>query len=385
MEQLADALTVQGLLPEHFTATYDEPLDTVASALRGRLGVPGAAQFDELLGQARAEAADMVAALVAGQPHPRWPASSRAGDPCEMLVQPAGGEDPEAEPASAGLQMSLCRLLDAKTLEGLAARFSQQGRWADVRRLRDLRDGSVSHDWLWALHPAHGATIPPEEFATCVRIRLGAFLTVDPVLCERCGTRIADRTGSHGLCCAIPEATRGHYSVRDAVLHLVHLADASATTEEPELIPSAPTLRPADIYTESALPGGRAALDVGICSPDASGAGADCCAAMWTAKRDKYAPFVAEMREGGLCYVPLVFSCYGRAHPESAVALERIAAQAARRLGVRDHRGLLRRARASVGVAIWRRAVAMALSCLPALTPQASRLLFAAGTAEECG
>ena len=66
---------------------------------------------------------------------------------------------------------------------------------------------------------------------------------------------------------------------------------------------------------------------------------------MWTAKRDKYALFAAEMREGGLCYVPLVFSCYGRAHPESAVALERIAAQAARRLGVRDRRGLLRRAR----------------------------------------
>ena len=124
---------------------------------------------------------------------------------------------------------------------------------------------------------------------------------------------------------AAPEGTKGHYDVRNAVLPLVHLADPSAVTEVTALIPDAPALRPADIYTESALPGGQAALDVGICSPDASGAGDDCCAAMWEKKRRHYGDHLEDMARRGLRYVPLVFSCYGRVHADSDTELERIA------------------------------------------------------------
>ena len=223
--------------------------------------------------------------------------------------------------------------------------------------------------------------MPPDEFSTCVRIRLGAFLTDEPVICERCGASIVERTAAHGLCCALPEGTRGHYSARDAVLPLVHLADPSASTEVPDLIPDAPTLRPADIYSTSALPGGRAALDIGICSPDAAGAGADCCATMWSRKRGHYSDHLDSMDQLGLRYVPLVLSCYGRVHPDSAVALDRIAASAARRLGVRDHAPILRRARCALGVAVWRRAAAMARACLPKLSAESLQLLF--GEADE--
>ena len=107
-------------------------------------------------------------------------------------------------------------------------------------------------------------------------------------MCPRCGEDIVERTGAHGLRCAAPEATRGHYGVRDSVLALVHIADASASIEVPELIASAPGLRPADIFTTAALPGGQAALDIGICSPDATGAGTDCCETMWQRKTWHY-------------------------------------------------------------------------------------------------
>ena len=180
------------------------------------------------------------------------------------------------------------------------------------------------------------------------------------MLCEHCGRSIVERTAAHALCCAAPEGTKGHYGARDALLPLVHLADPSATLEEPELVPDAPTLRPADIYSESALPGGQAALDIGICSPDASGAGVDCCATMWERKRAHYADHLEDMSRRGLQYVPIVVSCYGRLHPDSAAAVERIAIRAARRVGVSDHRPILRRASAALGVAIWRRAAAMA-------------------------
>ena len=100
---------------------------------------------------------------------------------------------------------------------------------------------------------------------------------------------------SHAWLCARPEATRGHYDARDEILRLAHLADPSAATETLGLIPSAPTLRPADILTSAAVPSRLAALDVGITSPDASGAGDDCCEAMFQRKLSDYGAYRDEM------------------------------------------------------------------------------------------
>ena len=169
------------------------------------------------------------------------------------------------------------------------------------------------------------------------------------------------------------------YAVRDAVLHLVHLADPSAHTEAEELIPDAPALRPADIFTSAAFPGSQAALDIGVCSPDASGAGLDCCEVMWEKKRDHYAAHLDGMARRGQRYVPLVFSCYGRAHPDTEDSLELIARQAARRMGMADHAPLLRRTRAAVGVALCRRAAAMVRACLPKLSRDSAQLLYGCG------
>ena len=156
----------------------------------------------------------------------------------------------------------------------------------------------------------------------------------------------------------------------------MHLADPGATPEAPEIIASHPALRPADIFTSAAIPGGMAALDVGIASPDAAGAGDDCVESMWRRKRGAYAEHFEEMRAVGVTYVPIVLSCYGRWHADSAVTLERVCQQAARRLGIADHRPILRRAQAAAGVAIWRRAAAMARACLPAPSAEAMAALF---------
>ena len=195
--------------------------------------------------------------------------------------------------------------------------------------------------------------------------------------CPRCGTGTLDWACSHALQCATPEATRGHYEVRDHVLTLAHLADPGAEAEAPGLIPSAPLLRPADVLTSAALVGRLAALDVGVCSPEAQGAGEDCCNAMHARKLDDYRGHLAELAAAGITYVPIVWSAYGRAHPEAQAALRALALRAARRRGLRCHRPLLRRAEAAIGVAIWRRAAAMVHACLPALTPEEERLLWA--------
>ena len=222
----------------------------------------------------------------------------------------------------------------------------------------------------------HGTIIPPADFGLAVRIRVGAHLVDDAFVCLRCSNEVVGRTASHALCCAAPEGTHGHYDTRDQMLLAVHLADPSATSETPEIIASHPALRPADIFTSAAIPGGLAALDVGIASPDATGAGDDCVESMWRKKRGTYAPHFDEMRAFGVTCIPMVISCYGRWHPESAVTLERVCVQAARRLGLADHEPLLRRARAAAGVAVWRRAAAMARACLPRPSAAELALIF---------
>ena len=243
----------------------------------------------------------------------------------------------------------------------------------------------MSHDWLWALKPAHGSHVPHEDYVTRLRLRLGAPIIDDAVVCHRCGAAILDRSCNHALCCSLGEATKGHNRVRDDVLRLVHIADSAAETEAQGLIPFAPSLRPADIFTEAAVPGCQAAMDIGITSPNATGAGDDCCEAMYQAKMKKYEEFLPTLTQRGIRYKPMVLSAYGRWHPDSMLTMEAIAKRAARKRGFVDHRLLLRRSLASIGVLIWRRAAAMVRSCPPKPTAEELALMFGHDPAADSG
>ena len=97
------------------------------------------------------------------------------------------------------------------------------------------------------------------------------------------------------------------------------------------LIPSAPTRRPADLLTIAASSGRAAALDVVVASPDAGHAGADCAQTMYEKKLNHDAPYRAQLERQNLEYKPLVFSCFGRPHPETHKYLVRVTKQLARR------------------------------------------------------
>ena len=141
-----------------------------------------------------------------------------------------------------------------------------------------------------------------------------------------------------------------------AVLGLAHLADPSAQTETLRLVPKFPLLRPADILTSAAVPGRLAALDIGVTSPDGLRAGADCCESMRRGKVTRYQPHFGDM---DAVYRPLVWSAFGREHPDTSATLEALARAAARKKGLRDHRLLLRRTRTAIGVQLACRAVRM--------------------------
>lgn len=361
VESLADA--VKPVTDVNILSRFDLGLEAAIGELRGSLSIIASAQIQAIIDDARNELST-VRAL-----------DDRHGIlPGDALILPAGAEDDEHE-RDRNLQGKLCAVLDAERAAQLQDRLEAAQLHASARRFRELRDRSTSHDWLWALNPCHGPVVPPAEFAVAVRLRIGASCIDDEMICPRCSSSILDRVGAHALCCAIPEATRGHYAVRDDILQLTHLADPSADTETSGLIDDAPLLRPADIFTSAAIPGRLAALDIAVTSPDCSGAGDDCCEAMYEKKKKKYEEFRESLAAQGICYVPLVFSAYGRMHPEAEVILNTLAMRAARRRGIMNHRAILRRVRANIGVSIWKRAANMVMACLPRLSPEEERLL----------
>ena len=114
-----------------------------------------------------------------------------------------------------------------------------------------------------------------------------------------------------------------------------------------------------------ALPNRLAALDIGIKSPEAAGAGDDCVQAMMEEKLAKYANVLGELERSGVTYVPLTFSCFGRGHGTTSKIMHEAAVRAARFRGGRDHKQLLRRWVATVTTEVWRCAARMAHSCMP--------------------
>ena len=81
----------------------------------------------------------------------------------------------------------------------------------------------------------------------------------------------------------------------------------------------------------------------------------------------------------------MAFSAYGRVLPEAMATLTAIAKRGAMKRGLGDHRLLLRRAMAGVGVAIWRRAAAMVRACLPAGSREAVALALGADAHGDAG
>ena len=189
---------------------------------------------------------------------------------------------------------------------------------------------------------------------------------MEPLRCRACRGRL-DTHGLHSLGCAPGESTRGHNDVRDCVFDLARLADATAEKEVLGLLETAPGLRPADVLSTAVSPGLTSCLDIGIAAPHARHVtpDEDCTEAMRLKKRAVYSRHAAAMRDEGLEYKPLIWSCWGRERPDTTAVLQQLARQVARRKGHSQPKGLLAQTRARVGAALARRAAAMLRACMP--------------------
>ena len=144
--------------------------------------------------------------------------------PRSGVVDEAGSEDPE-HTRSRGvprLQRRLAALFDrlrAATLRNSAAVDDH-----DRRRIDELRDPTVSHEWLWSLVPSSRRTVESDAYVDAVRLRLGAC--EGPPTCKCCGRRVRVN-GRHAHNCASGPATVGHSDARDRLQELARLSSAT--------------------------------------------------------------------------------------------------------------------------------------------------------------
>ena len=262
------------------------------------------------------------------------------------------------------LQRVLLGYSDRHLRECMLARCDAAQDLPALRRLNDLADPECDHTWLWNLSRHRGPVLQPAQYVEAVRVRLGAAGPSEPVPCRRCGRELLDSAGSHAHCCSLGEATRGHHAVARQIFDVAVHSDPSTEIEAPGLIPGT-ALRPADVLT-GACGHGLTALDIGIASPDAERAGADCAVTRYAEKIERYSAYTAMLDAQNVAYQPLVWTAYGRPHPRTTAILRTLANRLARRRGCSDGEWRYRRLRAAVGVEIWRRAARQVMACWPA-------------------
>ena len=267
-------------------------------------------------------------------------------------------------PKAPQLQAKLTGILDKERGAALIVSLRNAGRWADVQRLQDLKSPHQSHGWITQMNRYKGVVLPAGRWITAMRLRLGCAVLHEAKLCGVCGSFVMDEQGVHALCCAKSDSTRGHYAVRDVLAHAFAQGDAATECEVPGLIPSAPSLRPADILTRAGHERLMLAVDVMVKSPATAGVEGDCTELGKREKLDRYGPYLDELERTGIRYAPAVFSAFGRRHPDVSKMLRQAALRAARRRGGVAAEGLEARWGNDLAAVCWSRAASMVHKCI---------------------
>merc|ERR1711873_13075 len=122
---------------------------------------------------------------------------------------------------------------------------------------------------MWSVSANHGDAVETNmEFMEGARVRLGCGGPRDPMVCGCCHKGYLDQTGRHETTCSTGEATRGHNRCVATLFHYARIVDPDSRMEPRELVPSQPSLRPADLLTAAACR--LTAADLGITSPGVS-------------------------------------------------------------------------------------------------------------------
>ena len=344
-----------------YDARTDEALSRLASTLPTAAALDLLAKLDEAYAECHLSWQNVLSGSEPAMQDQPPPAPRHARG-----ITPDDGDGDDEHPNTrkrTKIQGVITACIDSGVREGLLQMHESEGSWAARMRLAELGDPSVDHTWLWRLNPRHGSTLEADEYIDSVRFRLGCAGPAEPVTCAACNSGILDTGAAHASCCALGEATRGHNAVSSLLHAAAQQCDHTSEMEVPGLIPGT-DLRPADILT-SALGNAYTALDVSICSPHASEAGVDCTQSRVQAKLQHYGPHLATLLRQNISYSPVVWSAYGRPHPDTLAVLRSLSKSIARKRNIASAEVVFHRLHSSITLEIWRRSARQVRACWP--------------------
>ena len=97
--------------------------------------------------------------------------------------------------------------------------------------------------------------------------------------------------------------------------------------------------------------------------PTSADAGGDATERYKQYKLQKYARYDAELRGQGIAYAPLIWTAWGRQHPDATAVMKALAARAARRKGLTARGDILAASRLAISLALQARAARMVMRC----------------------
>ena len=342
-----DWLAWAGLLPAGaLVAHVDGRIRCLADRAQALLDGPEARQVPKLVNDIHVRAheewlgAKYGLDATAEMPSVLW---NRVHDETAVPRPPEGTDDEHdrTKLTSRHAQQLLSRLVDNTCARTLTKRLlTQGGRESDLRRLQELKDPGVNHDWVFHIDPTAGTLMPSKEHSTAIRHRLGCKFLAEASTCHVCGKTL-DVKCIHAGCCAGAESTKGHYAVVRQLFAVAATVDPTTTKEE--ATEGEQKLRPGDVESYAFLPGARTAVDVGITSQDSTRPG-DCTAHYAREKFMKYRNAIRQQySRDGICWRAAIFSQEGRPGTDAVSVLDGLASQAARYAGAEDHPNVRRR------------------------------------------
>ena len=119
--------------------------------------------------------------------------------------------------------------------------------------------------------------------------------------------------------------------------------------------------------------------------PTGADGDADAAQLYLNAKLSKYSRHLAAMQSNGITYNPIIWTAWGRAHPDAISALQSLAIKAARRRGLISASSMMAETRLNIALELQARAARMVMACMPGETSWRWTRIGGGGIPMRCG
>ena len=176
-----------------FSAAYDARTARARSKLEDALSEDLVQKLDITLERAAEDAQRLWEAIVMGrQLHIEdEEANSIVPRVVEDEMDSQGGPDRRIL-GPKKMQAQIFAFVDEHNMRQLGMRLHAEHRYADIRRIRELRSPECDKQWLHTINKTVAPVLSASQFSVAVKLMLGASFLHSPVVCKGCGSHTLD-------------------------------------------------------------------------------------------------------------------------------------------------------------------------------------------------